>query len=109
MWHSTHTTICFYINTEHTEVVAHENALFKVTLFITYGRDAGTNRFAPIQETTSFFGWSLGYEWKPFGPTVQIRGNDLSCTANGILEWKLLNNTVYSQFKSFSRTIELAE
>jgi hypothetical protein len=78
----------------------HNNLISKYELGISYKNDGQTN--IPVSATSTTDGVICGTKWKPLFINVQSTANNtFQYTVSGIVEWKLLGFTVYSQQKFY--------
>jgi hypothetical protein len=82
---------------------------FRLILNVTYGLDKRTKQNIPINASSFPTGFIAGFKWVPTVISVETNENNrgLNCAVTGILEWKLLGLTIYSQSKALSGLIEI--
>ena len=84
-------------------VTLDETIATKIDLAIGFGLSKETNKPVPTEAFSSVQGLVGGHKWKPtlisISPTTTEK--HFKYIVNGILEWKLLGATIYSQPKTF--------
>ena len=86
-----------------------ENLVSKYYLKILYGKDKSGDYTIPIGAHSLRDGFVSGTNWKPVDIMVN-RTNDkknFEYIVDGVLEWKLLGATIYSQSKTYKGTTSL--
>ncbi|MEP6466411.1 MAG: hypothetical protein ABJB05_08895 [Parafilimonas sp.] len=83
------------------QVLLENNFIAKCYLNIGCEKDKQQNKF-PANAFSPVFGIICGTNWKPANITVEKINNDkFYYNVAGVLEWKLLGATIYSQFKYY--------
>jgi hypothetical protein len=75
----------------------------KYGLGIKYGKDEQGQMNIPISASSSTTGFISGIDWKPISIIVNrtTDNNKFEYFVDGIVEWKLLGATIYSQHKEY--------
>jgi hypothetical protein len=75
----------------------------KYCLFIQYGKDKEGQLNVPISASSSTNGFISGTNWKPISIFINRTddNNKFAYLVRGVVEWKLLGATVYSQLKEY--------
>jgi hypothetical protein len=80
----------------------------EIQLMVLHGCDKSSNQTVPVEANSSWSGFVSGYDWEPTIISVHATtGREYKYTVIGILHWKLLGISLYSQHKTFSGPIEL--
>jgi hypothetical protein len=76
----------------------------KYYLFIKYGKDKDGQTNIPISASSSTNGFISGTNWKPISISVNKThdNNKFKYFVSGVIEWKLLGATIYSQLKEYN-------
>jgi hypothetical protein len=84
------------INLEKTPIAKYE-------LGIRYGKDRQSQINVPISAHSSTIGFISGTNWRPISIVVNTTNNNnkFEYFVAGILEWKLLGSSIYSEQKDF--------
>ncbi|WP_266365544.1 hypothetical protein [Tellurirhabdus rosea] len=80
--------------------------LFRIRLWVDYGRDKKTQQSVPISGVSSFNGLSAGIWWEPqfiYASRPDAVGH-VRYTVHGTLHWRLLGATVFSENKLYKGT-----
>jgi hypothetical protein len=87
-------------------VVLERTIMSQYQLGIQYGKTS--DQILPVQAYSLTTGLISGTNWKPVSIDVNTSGDDktLQYFVIGVIEWKLLGATIYSQPKSFSGTVK---
>lgn len=90
--------------TDNIYIIIEETLLSKYNLSIQYGQEKTSKLNAPILAYSSTEGFISGTNWLPVSVIVnQTEDNKkFEYQVSGILEWKLLGATVYSQPKTYT-------
>lgn len=95
-------------NSTSSEFIDLEKTLIsKNYLFIQYCKDKDRRINIPISAYSSTNGLTCGTNWKPISISV-IRtdeNNKFEYFISGVIEWKLLGATIYSQFKEYKGVV----
>ena len=75
----------------------------KYSLFIQYGKDKDGQTSIPISASSSTNGFISGTNWKPISISIikTDDNNKFEYFVSGVVEWKLLGATIYSQLKEY--------
>ena len=75
----------------------------KYYLFVQYGKDKGGQINIPISASSSTNGFISGTNWKPISIFINRTddNNKFEYFVSGVVEWKLLGATIYSQLKEY--------
>jgi hypothetical protein len=88
---------------DYVSIALKSTLLAKYTLGFSYGVHKTTKQLVPIQAHSDIDGVSAGTHWKPqliFINTAED-AKKFEYHVEGIIEWKLLNVTIYAQEKSY--------
>ena len=93
---SRHPTSSVFIDLEKTLVS-------KYYLFVLYGKDKDGQINIPISASSSTNGFISGTNWKPISIFINRTddNNKFEYFVSGVVEWKLLGATIYSQLKEY--------
>lgn len=78
----------------------------KYGLGVTYGKDKQGKTNVPINAYSSVTGFVSGINWKPVSISVNGTSDNhhFQYHVDGVIEWKLLGATIYSQSKKYKGT-----
>ncbi|RCR69524.1 hypothetical protein DUE52_11810 [Larkinella punicea] len=80
----------------------------EIDLTVLCGTKKSSNQTVPVEATSVWSGFVSGYDWKPTSISVRATtGQKYAYTVIGILQWKLLGISLYSQHKTYEGLIEL--
>ena len=84
-------------------IVLEKTLISKYYLFIQYSKDKDSQTDIPTSASSLTNGFIIGTNWKPVSISVnKIDNNDkFEYLVNGVVEWKLLGATIYSQHKEY--------
>lgn len=79
----------------------------KYYLFVQYGKDKDGQINIPISASSSTNGFISGTNWRPISIFINRTGdnNKFKYFVSGVVEWKLLGATIYSQLKEYKGTV----
>jgi hypothetical protein len=86
------------------EVKLEDNLISEYDLNIVYGKSKQLQNNLPVSAYSTVTGFTSGTNWKPVSISVE-RTNDneeFQYTVDGIVEWKLLGVTIYTQSKTYN-------
>jgi hypothetical protein len=86
------------------DVELEKTLVSKYDLGIKYGKDRQREINIPISAYSSTSGFISGTNWKPISIIVNrtIDNNKFEYFVDGVVEWKLLGATIYSQLKEYN-------
>ena len=86
------------------DVDIYKTILFTIGLNISYGKDVTSNVLVPVYARPNFEGFQSGTKWIPNTPSFQVdeKGQKIQYKIDGIIQWNLLNLTIFSEQKSFT-------
>lgn len=84
-----------------------QQLLTSYDLHLLYGPSKDSSSVVVVDAYSTSNGLSGGVVWKPRFIDVHSTGNTFKYNVTGILEWKLLGTTLYSQLKQYQGTIPL--
>lgn len=87
-----------------------ENSLVtKYDLFLNSGKESTSQKNTPISAYSGTSGLVMGTNWKPQNISVlkTSDNNKFKYVVHGIIDWKLLGATLYTQPKVYEGTVEL--
>lgn len=94
--------------TRHIIVDLDNNPFSTNTLGIRYGKSKNQNSNTPIDAYSVTEGLVSGTSWRPMSINVDtITGNRLKYQVVGVVEWKLLALTIYSQRKNYEGAVAI--
>lgn len=84
-------------------IVLDKTLISKYYLFIQCGKDKDEQINIPVSASSSTSGFVSGTNWKPISIVVSRTDNNnkFEYFVNGVVEWKLLGATIYSQLKHY--------
>lgn len=90
-------------STDYLDIELEKTIISKYELGIEYGKAGQTQHIIPISANSRTTGFISGTNWKPSSIIVNKTGdnNRLDYSVSGIVEWRLLGLTVYSQPKEY--------
>jgi hypothetical protein len=99
---TSNTTQFFTIELEKTLISKYE-------LDILYGQDQASKTIVPINAYSLTSGFVSGTNWKPLMIRVDTteKNGKLLYWVEGVVEWKLLGSTIYSQSKNYKGSVEV--
>ncbi|WP_133163352.1 hypothetical protein [Siphonobacter curvatus] len=91
------------------QVKLQKELLSSYNLYLLYGPAKDSSSIVVIDAYSTMNGLTGGVVWKPKFITVNTAGNTLKYNVTGILEWRLLGMTLYSEFKHYQGNAPLNE
>lgn len=92
-----------------TQVKLQKELLSSYNLYLMYGPAEDSSNVVVIDAYSTMNGLTGAVVWKPKFIAVHPAGNTLKYNVTGILEWRLLGMTLYSEFKQHQGNIPLNE
>lgn len=80
-----------------------------ITLNIAYAKLKGSNNRVPVKAYSSLTGVAGSYNWEPSAAIVKATGKpgEYEYHVEGLMNWSLLGNKIYSQFKDYRGKVML--
>lgn len=87
----------------YSNITIDKTLISRIDVGVLYGKEKTSNRNVGIEANSSLFGFLGGHIWKPQIISVEatLPEGKLKYYVTGLLEWKLLGVTVYSQSKIY--------
>ncbi len=87
--------------------ILEKNFLSDINLGVAFGQEKSTKNKVAVDGNSSISGLVGGHKWEPLSLIVNKHplSNKWTYEVTGSLKWKLLGTTIYSQFKTFSGSI----
>ncbi len=96
--------------TSYANLILEKTSISQYELHLIYGKKVGSEIITPIHADSGMNGWVLGVVWRPLEISVDPElKNKLKYSVNGVVEWKLLGLTVYSQPKFYKGYVETSK
>lgn len=96
-------------SSKYSHVILEDHLVSKYDLGLIYGKEPTSKRNTPISAYSGTTGLVMGTNWKPLNISVlKTSDNDkFKYVVHGIVEWKLLGSTIYTQFKVYQGSVLL--
>lgn len=93
--------------TNYSNITIDKTLISTIALGVLYGKEKTSNKNVGIEANSSLFGFLGGHNWKPQFISVEATPAEgkLKYYVTGLLEWKSLGTTIYSQSKIYSGII----
>jgi hypothetical protein len=90
-------------------IVIANHLVTKYDLGLNYGKEVASKNNTPISAYSSTIGLVMGTKWKPLNINIlkTIENNKFRYVVYGIVEWKLLGATLYTQSKVYQGIVPL--
>src|SRR6185437_6672351 len=84
-------------------IVLEKTLISKYYLFVQYAKDKNGQVNIPVSASSSTNGFVSGTNWKPISIVINRTddNNKFEYFVSGVVEWKLLGATIYSQLKEY--------